>query len=506
MVKASVQLYAKEAGSVDFRISSSLGGFGRIIPSMDEMESNDLEEMSPESSSANATGLSSTMETDLSPNDDFHTDFEPSKYVGVQIVQTQSGIGYRALVTIAGNQIDLGLFNSEEAAAKVHDRVMIRTSGPKECHINKSLLNFPVQSYAKDALDLFTMFDTNIRRGIFGTNWSGFKEIDFSCLVTRLHKSKDKKRKSEDEENMEKLSPTSSSNKQKVEIPKRFRAVPSEILFQMAKFYPSGKSEAQWGQYHNKNVFIVDGRNGWCQIVFPPLPKDPAPGEDFEPRVMPLLTREHVKPVSVRADVMRKYDGISPRSQIVLLKDEEMTEAELALRDEIIKFIHESDMDYHSKKHREKRVVAAETLEQPTKQEPSGIFSLPQSEPPSIEPSNPGQSEDMGEEDEPVAEQIPKDPAQEAAEDALSRILDGVMQWDEIEELSEELLNNLVNIILTSSVPLARHELLMETLDDILQDGTVIETPPDSGSQRFFTVQKFGLLKEGLKNYISEIQ
>jgi hypothetical protein len=284
----------------------------------------------------------------------------------------------------------------------------------------------------------------------------------------KMDNSKENKRKAEDEDNTATTSPGSSS---KVEIvTKRFREVaPSKIQFQLAKFYPSGKYLSEWRQYDRKTVFIVDEKYGWCQIVFPPLPQGPG-------QATPSLKRKHINPISVHADVMKKFDFITPKSQCVLLEDQEITAAEIAWRDEIIKFLSELDT-----------VSNLEISEKP---------SLPAIVPPSFEPFN--LIQDTSTIDAPVTEKTPEG-------DALSRILDAVMEWDEIEALSEELLKNLVySIFTTNAPPYARRELLKDILGDILQDDMIIEASSDGGSQRY-CVQNFGLLKEGLKTYINEI-
>lgn len=79
--------------------------------------------------------------------------------------------------------LPLGTYHTSEDAAMAHDRALIRALGPSQC--TDSMLNNPMVFYAKDPLELFEQFDPVLKRGLFGTNWTGPKDVDFSFLVVQ---------------------------------------------------------------------------------------------------------------------------------------------------------------------------------------------------------------------------------------------------------------------------------------------------------------------------------
>ena len=92
-------------------------------------------------------------------------------------------VHYSARVELLGRDVDLGLFPSEEAAARAHDRALMRAIGPSNCRACD--LNFPVTEYSCDALIRFMEFDEKLKAQLFVTAWNGLKPCDFGFLLMR---------------------------------------------------------------------------------------------------------------------------------------------------------------------------------------------------------------------------------------------------------------------------------------------------------------------------------
>ena len=75
----------------------------------------------------------------------------------------------------------LGIFNTAIKAAKAHDRALIRATGPNHC--TDSDLNHDVETYSRDALESFSIYDSALKRQLFGSSWMGPRPCDFSFLV-----------------------------------------------------------------------------------------------------------------------------------------------------------------------------------------------------------------------------------------------------------------------------------------------------------------------------------
>lgn len=100
---------------------------------------------------------------------------------------------FTAFLTLLGRRIDLGDFPREREAALAHDRALIRALGPSQCAHDQ--LNFPITSYAKDAMESFMRCDAALKRALHGTSWDGVKDCDFGFLLTQsMNKSPPKKK------------------------------------------------------------------------------------------------------------------------------------------------------------------------------------------------------------------------------------------------------------------------------------------------------------------------
>jgi hypothetical protein len=91
---------------------------------------------------------------------------------------------YTAKIMVASRVVVVGTFSTAEAAARAHDRAMIRAHGPLSCN-KPGVLNFPIFSYASEPMSLFTEFDPLLRKQLFGAaEWTGPKPCDFGFLLT----------------------------------------------------------------------------------------------------------------------------------------------------------------------------------------------------------------------------------------------------------------------------------------------------------------------------------
>eukprot|EP01039_Chlorochromonas_danica_P006227 gene6227-6866_t len=88
---------------------------------------------------------------------------------------------YQAFLEIFGKVIILGNYETPEEAARVHDRALMRTVGPKHC--SNEDLNFPLEDYSREPIQSFTHYDSILRSSLLGTSWKGPKLCDFSFLV-----------------------------------------------------------------------------------------------------------------------------------------------------------------------------------------------------------------------------------------------------------------------------------------------------------------------------------
>ena len=101
----------------------------------------------------------------------------------IALEESEVDVHYTARVELLGKDVDLGVFLTEEAAARAHDRALMRAIGPSNC---KSCdLNFPVSEYACEPLKRFMDFDEKLKTQLFGTSWNGVKPCDFGFLLVR---------------------------------------------------------------------------------------------------------------------------------------------------------------------------------------------------------------------------------------------------------------------------------------------------------------------------------
>lgn len=104
--------------------------------------------------------------------------------IGVVIRNKRDQKVYQAGIHIDDLRVVIGNFPTIEEAAKSHDRALIRAIGPIQC--TPSMLNYPITTYRNDSLDLFTVFDSILRKKLFATNWTGPKPCDFGYLISNL--------------------------------------------------------------------------------------------------------------------------------------------------------------------------------------------------------------------------------------------------------------------------------------------------------------------------------
>lgn len=107
-------------------------------------------------------------------------------FIGVEPVadpNAPSRTIYRASITVLGRSIVLDSFYDLESAAMAHDRALIRALGPQNC--TEVTLNFSLETYAKDSMESFELYDKKIRQALFGTSWTGPKVCDFGFLVVQ---------------------------------------------------------------------------------------------------------------------------------------------------------------------------------------------------------------------------------------------------------------------------------------------------------------------------------
>ena len=90
---------------------------------------------------------------------------------------------YSANMNFQGRFVDLGIFHSEEAAARAHDRALIRAIGPSNCR--SCDLNYPINLYSSEPLSRFTDFDELLKAQLTVTSWNGLKPCDFGFLLAR---------------------------------------------------------------------------------------------------------------------------------------------------------------------------------------------------------------------------------------------------------------------------------------------------------------------------------
>eukprot|EP01031_Cornospumella_fuschlensis_P027671 gene27670-33419_t len=118
--------------------------------------------------------------------------YEYKTYIGVDFVGHSTNgthellsLPYQSTLSLPllERTLPLGTYYSSEEAAFAHDRALIRAIGPAQC--TDSMLNNPIAFYAKDPLELFEQFDPVLKRGLFGTKWTGPKDVDFSSLIVQ---------------------------------------------------------------------------------------------------------------------------------------------------------------------------------------------------------------------------------------------------------------------------------------------------------------------------------
>ena len=90
---------------------------------------------------------------------------------------------YSAKIELQGRLVELGLFHSEEVAAKAHDRALIRAIGPSNCRTCN--LNYPIGTYSQELSSQFMEFDEKLKTQLIATSWNGLKPCDFSFLLAR---------------------------------------------------------------------------------------------------------------------------------------------------------------------------------------------------------------------------------------------------------------------------------------------------------------------------------
>lgn len=88
---------------------------------------------------------------------------------------------YQAFLEIFGKVIVLGNYETPDEAARVHDRALMRTVGPKNC--SDEDLNFPLQDYSREPMQNFIHYDAILKAALLGTSWKGLKVCDFGFLV-----------------------------------------------------------------------------------------------------------------------------------------------------------------------------------------------------------------------------------------------------------------------------------------------------------------------------------
>lgn len=104
--------------------------------------------------------------------------------VGVTQDNSVGGIvNYFSEVNVCGRQVRLGDYTSINLAAQAHDLALIRAIGPAAC--SSKDLNCPIKDYSSVPLSFFTAYDDVLRKGLFGSSWTGPKPCDFSFLLLR---------------------------------------------------------------------------------------------------------------------------------------------------------------------------------------------------------------------------------------------------------------------------------------------------------------------------------
>ena len=88
---------------------------------------------------------------------------------------------------MSNRRISVGSHPTVELAAQAHDRALIRANGPMS-YKQAGLLNYPLSFYASDSLSKFSIFDTLLRKQLFGSDWTGPKPVDFGFLMTQHSK------------------------------------------------------------------------------------------------------------------------------------------------------------------------------------------------------------------------------------------------------------------------------------------------------------------------------
>ena len=94
---------------------------------------------------------------------------------------------FEATITVSNRRISVGSHPTVELAAQAHDRALIRANGPMS-YKQAGLLNYPLSFYASDSLSKFSIFDTLLRKQLFGSDWTGPKPVDFGFLMTQHSK------------------------------------------------------------------------------------------------------------------------------------------------------------------------------------------------------------------------------------------------------------------------------------------------------------------------------
>ncbi len=478
--------------------------------------------------------------------------------------------GFQAFVTLFGSQVNLGTFPTEEAAARVHDRVVIRTSGPKDCQSDRTLLNFPIESYAKDPLDNFTMYDTTLRKSMFGTAWSGFKEIDFSFLVMRTSNKQtgepiatNKKRTASMIVGASSEAFPDESNSGKIFAKRNVKAVKkphnaSEQFYRMALFVAGEKDKYKNTVDDGKHVYIIERvvNGGWCHAIFPTTQLQVQQLQNPISGAVKVGTGgigdDDMRIIMLRADVMNEFDSENIKSQMILLKDSELSNEDIAFRDKVARVLASRNVFqplfdnevssagngelamyssvnianlYKSSSNsgntsngieNSVRRVITDGLEEEI--EGSSATEDASNEEKDESQVHPEPREDFSTESKRNRPDNGQDPieVEEGASfsteyadhniggmpvvnDILSSILEGSLSVEEVSTLELVTLEKVVNIILRDSSDDARHELLKESLTDLVDDGSIIS------DGRKYKVSKVESLKCCLINYIAEL-
>lgn len=347
---------------------------------------------------------------------------------------------YKASITLEDRLIPLGVFRTLEEAARAHDQALIRGKGPAS--VESSELNYPVESYSHESLDSFTRFDVILRHGMFGSAWSGLKECDFTFLIMKEHLAK--KRLLEDQEER-------ARNKLAKRLAKANQS--STKINKLAIFIVGEKDRTRFAQVNGKKVAVIEKiMGGWyrisCDISCPPF---------------------------IRAELVDTYDANISKSQLVQISDGDMADYDrqllekyrsLPMNERIERldnsaYVHSLYQDLPKLDDADdspmKDSTAAHSAAHSARHSSStGLTSAPTA----IVVAPVANSHDH----------VEKTEEPQLTESQLNALLDGTMEVQDIDNMTESVLAAIVEDVFHNKAEDARSVLLIESINDLVED------------------------------------